>query len=189
MSRPGRKDDTEASKYSRHVEYSENRRAFVNLPGNSFVLFTDPAVDREGARAAPNVTMKIMKSNGSFVVFNMTLFTSEELAALREFFLMATSTALPATDLMDETAQKELDNGIDSDPRLYREVPRLFVREGEKFGDHPRLLRGHEWDNRFPSYEQSAGLGFAKRGRRSPVPKQAPQDRAAHDGEAEVGEH
>lgn len=174
-------------RHDKRRDYSENRRAFLNLPGNSFVLFTDPQGKEQDDRAAPNIVIKIAKSNGGAVLFNLTLFTSDELAALREFFLMATSTALPATDTMDENAERELDNGIDADPRLYREVPRLFVREGEKYRDHPSLLRGHDWDNRFPSYEQSAGVGFAKRKRRSAVPQQHQKDNAAHLGEEEAG--
>lgn len=183
------KPDRDISKYSKRVDYSESRRAFLNLPGNSFILFTDPVSTAEGSRVAPNVTMKIAKLNGPAIVFNMTLFTAEELSALREFFLMATATALPAAEAMDESAQEELEHDIDSDPRLYRELPRLFVREGEKFGDHPRLLRGHEWGGSVSSYEQSAGVGFAKRERRSSVPKSLPKDNEANDGTEEVGEH
>lgn len=199
MSRPGRAGSPhipkgipgkdEPNKYDKRYDYSENRRAFLNLPGTSFILFTNEQGDEEdgGNKAAPNITIKIAKSNAGAVVFNLTLLRSDELAALREFFLMATSTGLPATDVMDTQAEKELDNGIDSDPRLYREVPRLFVREGEKFDHHPGLRRGHEWDDRFPSYEQSAGVGFAKRGRRSSIPKQGPTDVPANDSETEAG--
>lgn len=186
MSSPASRDPRDKGpKHGKYMEYSENRRAFLNLPSTSFVLFTDPRPDNPDIAA--NVVVKIAKFNGASVLFNMTQFTAEEVAALREFFLVATATALPAAQFMDEKAEEELDNDIDSDPRLYRDVPRLFVREGEKFRDHPSILRGHEWSDDFPSYESTARVGHAKRKRRSPVPQSRPQADGTDNGEAEAG--
>lgn len=84
----------------------------------------------------------------------LTTLTSEELAACKQIFDMAFANAQPIVAERDRIAQEALDEGDDSYSRIYRAVPTLLVREGQKWEHYPRLRRGSDWVEPVDNYEK-----------------------------------
>lgn len=60
---------------------------------------------------------------------NLVNLTADELKVLREFLDHVLDLAEPYCEQLDAEAQQRWEDGDDTDPRLYRELPRLIIRE------------------------------------------------------------
>lgn len=140
MPPPGKKLESYQKRYN--AKFSDARRAWLDLPRLKLSLF----VNEETEDDTESVTIQIALF-GRNLPFRIGLggMTQAELSATKEFFDLAWANALPIVKRRDQEAQEEFDEGDTSNSRIYRVVPRVFVREGPLFRDRPSLLRGSAW--------------------------------------------
>lgn len=82
-------------------------------------------------KAEPGPTIRLsFPKNGRILNYTLTSLTSEELALFRELMNLALDLAEPIVEQRDKAAQDAYENGDDSFVRIYRQVPRLVVRDG-----------------------------------------------------------
>jgi hypothetical protein len=80
----------------------------------------------------PTVKVLIPRYKGPTVHWDLSALTMEELTELREFFNVAFDTAEPVVRMRDKVAADALAEGNDSFARVYRQVPKLVVRQRKK---------------------------------------------------------
>lgn len=85
------------------------------------------------------------------VNINLSKLTHDELTALKEVTDMAFANAQQVVLQRDANAKEALQNGDDSYVRIYRRVPEIIIREGEKFKHYPLVRRGLDWSTRVAS--------------------------------------
>lgn len=117
---------------------SENRIMWLETFIGQFVVlmypegFRDESDDVPAIKTEPGPTIRLMIPGKTRqpVYFTFTALTSEELASLRELFNRMFDMVEPIVEHRDKAAQDAYDQGDDTITRLYRQVPRLIVREG-----------------------------------------------------------
>lgn len=164
MPRPGEKIAKRGERFT--ARYGDSRRAWVDLPGVKLSLYAGGGHDNDYETVVIQIALF-----GKPVPFKLSLggLTQAELSAMKEFFDLAFANALPLVKQRDQEAQDEYDDGDTSNSRIYRIVPRIFVREGAQFGDRASLLRGSAWVDEL----ESAIISVASklRGPRRTVPE------------------
>lgn len=163
---------------ARQQRYGDNRRAWLETYQNRLTLYTtagdDPEINEEGLQAGDEAVTVMMQRIGSKSRFmlNLSALTHDELCAIKEFFDMAFANAQGVTQARDKEAQEAFDAGDTSYNRIYRQVPIIFVREGEVFGHRAKLLRGSDWVARVESFIKV--IGTKLRTSSSVVPQRPP---------------
>jgi hypothetical protein len=118
---------------------SDTRESWVDMPKFSAVCFVGhdedwlewkgddaPIVDPEN----PPVRISITHHGKRYpTTFNFTGMTSQELAAFKAFLVRAIEMAEPICERLDQKALEAFQKGDSSFARLYRPVPKLFIRE------------------------------------------------------------
>lgn len=72
----------------------------------------------------------------------LTSLSERDLTSLKAFFDYAFECALPIVRELDARAARALENGDDSDPRIYRAVPEFVIRTRVKSEHRPRVPNG-----------------------------------------------
>lgn len=78
------------------------------------------------------VRLKLFTRNGKGMMLPLTHFTASELDAMKEIIDRAFSEARGESHRRDVAAQEAAENGHDTFARLYRPVPQVMYRKGEK---------------------------------------------------------
>lgn len=115
--------------------YVESRHAWVNTILGQLALY----IYEEGTEIAentiepgPTVKVLIPRYKGPTVHWDFSALTLEELTELRKFFDVAFDAAEPVVRMRDKAAADALAEGNDSFSRVYRQVPKLVVRQRAK---------------------------------------------------------
>lgn len=117
--------------------YSPAREAWVKTLAGECVLFDmNFAADETQERDALLVKCRNGRSTWGF---NLHRLTVEELDKLREFFNYAFDRARPFCEAADHKAQEELERGIATNERIYRQTPQFVVLPREVRLNDPRL--------------------------------------------------
>lgn len=144
----------------------------------------EPDVLAAAGEVGEDIFLAIMRGSTTTNI-SLTNLTHTELDAMREFFLIAFANAQGIVKERDRLAKEGLENGDDSFVRLYRTVPTILIREGEKWKHYPRLRRGFEWvTSMVPKYNVNR---LDIRGSSVPVPEPVKAEPVADNGEEEAG--
>jgi hypothetical protein len=137
---------------------SRSRRAWVKTAISTFVLYRHDPLEppEEGDEEATEGYQENVKGENALgynyriaipiprlrkpLNLNLTALTEAELLAVKEFFDLAFSLALPVVRDRDRIAKEAWDAGDDSYPRVYRALPEFVVRGG-KDGQHSSSLQ------------------------------------------------
>lgn len=156
-------------KYLPEQRYEERRRAWLHVTGMEMVLLLEANLKDEGRLDAHLLVRHAKAQIGTMVC--LSDLTMDELLAVREFIDIALTNAAPTVEERDRKADETYDQGDDADRRLYRAVPRILVREGEKYTDRPVLLRRYEWPQKVSSFVTRAARVVDRRRRNSSLPQ------------------
>ena len=128
-------------------KWSETSRVHLDLHRFSASLYVvgdgTKNPDLEGEEG-PEVIVAFSR-DGELMYMSLTSLTHAGLGAFKEFMDIAVANAQDIVLQRDQTAQEALENGDDSYVRVYRTVPNIVIREGQKWPDYPRIRRGFEW--------------------------------------------
>lgn len=103
---------------------TSNRLMLTRLSFHALQIYT-PTNPTNGK---PKVILAINRGAGKPLAIDLSQLTEQELVAFRETVLIATEVAQPICAALDQRAQEAMQNGDDTDPRTYRQVPVVFVR-------------------------------------------------------------
>lgn len=156
-------------KYLPEQRYEERRRAWLHVTGMEFVFLLEKNLADKGRLDAHLLVRHSKAKIGTMVC--LSDLTMDELLAVREFIDIALANTAPTVEERDREADETYDQGDDANRRLYRAVPRILVREGEKYSDRPILLRGYEWPEKVSSYVARAARVVDRRRRNSSLPQ------------------
>lgn len=127
---------------------TDRARAILTINGTRVLVGVEEyhAKDFSGVpEPGHNITLGFTRGPDKYFI-NLTLLTHAELQALKEILDLAFANAQDICIMRDKYAREALyKDGDDSFTRLYRPVPELITREGEKWPDYPRLRSGLEW--------------------------------------------
>jgi len=133
-------------------------------------------------KAEPGDTIRlVMIKAGRPAYYTLTAMTHEELKLFREIVTMALDMAEPIVIERDRKAQDAFDQGDDSFARIYRQVPRLIVRERNVRADSEGVHDGPEGDADGAGGERDSSGGL--RGVGSELANGQPEDGRAQDDE------
>jgi hypothetical protein len=137
-------------KYSRAILNIKGMRADMNIGNNA----AETGISTFTGEVGEDVNL-LLVDGAQRIQITLTKLTSDELAAFKELCDIAFANAQPIVALRDQTAQEALDNeGDDSFQRLYRDVPKLTIREGTQWPHYPSIRRGSEWVPPVDTYAQ-----------------------------------
>lgn len=164
---------------------SDRRRAWLNAGGQVFTLYIAPgdeAEEDQPPQVGDSVYLYITRGKYKARV-ELTDMTQAELVATKQILDMAFANALPTVIRRDAEAEEGFNEGLTSNPRIYRDAPRLFVREGEEFPDRERILRGFDWA---PELDQDFEANMSvTRGSGQPLSQRDKELRRAKDNPSE----
>lgn len=134
-------------------QYGDTRRAWLETYSSRFTLYAG-IPDVEAGKEYSDAVVIMIEAVGTSRKFSVSLsaMTYDELCAAKEFFDMAFANAQEVTQKRDREAQEAYDEGDTSFNRIYRRIPRIFVREGQVYGNRATLLRGSDWVARVESF-------------------------------------
>lgn len=148
---------------------TDSRESWVECNRQSFILFVghdqdwldwkeakgDPVTDYDPEHPPMRIEIRLPGRRTSTVI-PLSASTVEELTTLREFLNRAIDMALPISEYYDRRALDAFQNeGDTSYARLYRPIPKLFVRE--------RLLAEHGQSVQERSERLDEGIAAGKR--------------------------
>lgn len=167
-------------------KWSETSRVYLDLHRFKSSLYIVTGANKEDVKSGeegPEVIMGFSR-DGELMYMNLTSLTHRELQALKEFMNIAVANAQDIVIRRDEAAQEALENGDDSFVRIYRRIPEIVIREGEKWRDYPRVRRGFEWITELvPDFATKV---HNIRGAGSRVSEPVKEDPSTEDGEQEA---
>lgn len=119
---------------------TSTRLMLTRLSFHALQIYTpnNPATNK------PKVILAINRGAGKPLAIDLSQLTEQELIAFRETVLIATEVAQPICAALDQRAQEAMQNGDDTDPRTYRQVPVVFVRPRSLAEYDRRILDGRE---------------------------------------------
>src|SRR5690606_6161238 len=121
----------------------------------------------------------VMIKAGRPSYYTLTALTHEEFVLFKEIVTMALDMAEPIILERDRKAQHAFDNGDDSFARVYRQVPRLVVRQRPVGADDQGVHDGPEGDAPGAGGGEPSGGGV--RGGGAELADGQPQDRGPQD--------
>lgn len=128
--------------YKKRYKFGKTRHAFLRSYIGEWVVFffnknenpedeLEEGVQYDPGEPGPTIILQIQKRTQRRPMrYNLTSLSVRELEDLRELIGIAVEMALPTARLRDQEAQDAITNGDDSNPRSYRTVSPLVVREG-----------------------------------------------------------
>lgn len=109
---------------------SDERQAWVTLPGFDFITFIGQGDDEKFSPDTPPVRIELRQPGRRYNTrISLTQLTEAELIELKKFFDHAFEKAQPICRTLDERAKEAFVNGNDGHSRLYRPVPIFYDRE------------------------------------------------------------
>lgn len=135
------------------AKLADYTRALLDVNHISFTLFINKNEENRyfSGEAGHDVVVR-MRAQNRVVSAKLSDMTRDELAATKEFWDISFAQAQSIVEARDRIAQEAFANGDDSYHRLYRQVPRILVREGTKFTHYPFLRKRSEWVASLDSY-------------------------------------
>lgn len=126
--------------------YVDERLAWVDTVLGNMVLMVYPEGHESGSKTEAGETVRILipRPGRAAVSLDLTHLTEQELDLLQEFFTLAFETARPVARHRDKDAQDAFARGDDSFSRIYRQVPRMVVRERKERTDGQGVQHGSE---------------------------------------------
>lgn len=121
-------------------EYKEERAMWVKFGTFEAVIYLDNSGPMDGGEVI--LTFYNRRKNWSV---NLSELTIADMDALQQVLDRAFETARPVAEARDRKAQDDFDRGIDTNPRSYRQLPQLVVRQ-RVFDEHGPRLPGRPTD-------------------------------------------
>jgi hypothetical protein len=122
---------------------SENRFAWLQTHVGTFQIM-EYLPEEDEQEYGPTVLLYLPLPGRRSLSYNLTALTTEELDKLEELFNLLITEARPIVAERDRIAHEALESGDDSHVRIYRAVPRLFIRKRPSRQDGDRVLNGSQ---------------------------------------------
>ena len=126
------------SRYRRNATsvISKRRQLWTDICLGTFALVRVPAEERKEWSAeyplepGDDIIMELPGPGDTYFQLDITRLSALELDYIEAFFARAIAAARPIVERRDENAEQQRHDGIDTNPRIYRQVPQFIVRQG-----------------------------------------------------------